>query len=124
MCPKPRPMQSQFVFRRFLLLLPLVISKIAISQPFTISTVFSQSAGDGSMRLFQGIATDTQGNVYVSDNNRHQVLKRSSSGTVTVIAGTGLAGYNGDNIQATSAALYNPTGLAMDLSGNLFIVDS
>src|SRR5258708_4786885 len=76
------------------------------------------------MGIFQGIAGDTQGNVYVSDNNRHQVLKRSSSGTVTVIAGTGLAGYNGDNIQATSAALYNPTGLAMDLSGNLFIADS
>jgi len=36
---------------------------------------------------------------------------------ITTIAGSGTPGYSGDNGAATSAALYNPTGLALDSSG-------
>jgi len=40
------------------------------------------------------------------------------------VAGTGNAGYNGDNIPAATAQLTNPWGLATDGAGNLYIVDT
>ncbi len=40
-----------------------------------------------------------------------------STGIITTIAGTGATGYSGDNVAATSAALYYPFGSAVDLSG-------
>ena len=42
---------------------------------------------------------------------------------VKTIAGTGTAGYNGDNQAATSAQLYLPYGLCADTAGNLYIGD-
>ena len=38
---------------------------------------------------------------------------------ITTIAGTGSASYNGDSIAATSAALNNPRGVALDASGRI-----
>ena len=40
-----------------------------------------------------------------------------STGIITTIAGTGTASYSGDNGPATSATLYNPTGVAVDSAG-------
>ncbi len=41
---------------------------------------------------------------------------------ITTIAGTGSSSYNGDNIQATSAALNNPSGVTVDASGNFMLL--
>ena len=38
---------------------------------------------------------------------------------ITTIAGTGTSSYSGDNGAATSAALYNPTGVVLDASGRI-----
>ncbi len=46
-----------------------------------------------------------------------------STGIITTIAGTGTGGYSGDNGAATSAALNNPHGVALDSSGNIYIAD-
>ena len=43
---------------------------------------------------------------------------------ITTFAGKGIAGYSGDNGPATSASFNNPTGLAFDSAGNLFIADT
>jgi len=47
----------------------------------------------------------------------------SPKGVVTFVAGTGSAGYSGDNGPAISAQLRYPTGIAVDSQGNLFIAD-
>ena len=38
---------------------------------------------------------------------------------ITTIAGTGSTTYNGDNVEATFATLYNPRGVAVDASGRI-----
>ena len=70
------------------------------------------------------VVMDSSGNLYISDSAANVVRKVNSSGTITVFAGTGTATFNGDNVPATQAALNAPEGLALDLSGNLYIADS
>ena len=41
----------------------------------------------------------------------------ASTTIISTIAGTGTAGFSGDNGQATSAKLYDPDGVAVDASG-------
>jgi uncharacterized protein (TIGR03437 family) len=70
----------------------------------------------------QGIVADRLGNVYLSDTANHRVRK-VSGGTVTTIAGTGVAGFGGDGGPAVNAQLNFPYGLALDSAGNLYVAD-
>jgi hypothetical protein len=47
----------------------------------------------------------------------------ASTGLIATLAGTGSAGYSGDGGPAELAMLNNPTGVAVDASGNVFITD-
>jgi len=52
------------------------------------------------------------------------VRKINTSGMITTIAGTGVAGYSGDGIAAVSSQLDHPIGLAVRNSdGDIFIAD-
>ena len=53
----------------------------------------------------QGVAVDTVGNLYALDADNHLLLKIAPSGTVSVLAGNGLAGFSGDGGPATSASI-------------------
>jgi uncharacterized protein (TIGR03437 family) len=79
------------------------------------------TVGSGLSALAQGLAVDSARNVYYGDNN---TIKRiSTSGTVTVVAGNGTAGFSGDGGPATSAQLHSPLGVAVDQAGNIYIAD-
>lgn len=68
------------------------------------------------------VAVDSAGNVYVADQFDNVVRKvAASTGIITTIAGTGVAGHTGDNGPAASAELSSPGSLALDPAGNLFI---
>ncbi len=67
---------------------------------------------------------DKAGNVYISDFLNNRVRMVSANGVITTIAGNGVSGYSGDGGAATSAALSQPAGLAVDAAGNLYIADS
>ena len=69
------------------------------------------------------VAADSFGNLYIAELYSHRVRK-VSGGIITTVAGNGTAGYNGDNISATSAELNYPYGIAVDSSGNLYIADA
>ena len=76
----------------------------------------------------QGLAVDAAGNVYIADGNNHRVRRVDASGSISTFAGSGTAGpgnggLGGDGGAATSARLNNPTGLAVDGAGNLYIAD-
>ena len=70
------------------------------------------------------VTIDPSGNVIVSANAMNQVFKIDTMGNFSVLAGTGVAGFSGDNGPATAARLSNPWGVATDKSGNVFIVDT
>ena len=59
-------------------------------------------------------AIDAAGNVYVAASQQHRIFKMSTSGVVTVVAGTGVAGYSGDGGPAVNAQLNTPWGVAVD----------
>ena len=84
-------------------------------------------SGDGgpalsaTMRFPRGIHVDGVGNIYFADGNNHALRKIDTSGIITTVAGTGTPGYSGDGGPAVIANLNRPTGVHMDLFGNLFI---
>jgi hypothetical protein len=86
-------------------------------------------SGDGGpastarLRAPVDIAFDAIGNIYIDDNGNNAIRKVTMDGTITTIAGTGVLGYNGDGIPATSAKLYAPLGLVFDNAGNLYFSD-
>ena len=86
-------------------------------------TTFSNSLNFGGGLGFT--AFDSTGALYVADAGACQVWKLDSSGNATAVAGVAFnCGYNGDNIQATTALLNSPWGIGFDSKGNLYIADS
>ncbi len=71
----------------------------------------------------QGLAVDRAGNLWIGDIGNHRVRKVSPDGIVTTVAGNGVSGSSGDGGPAVEAQLGQPSGLAVDPSGNLFIAD-
>lgn len=72
----------------------------------------------------QGIAVDLAGNVYFADNEDAIVRRIDAlTGLITTIAGTGVEGNDGDGGPAIDARLSVPLAVAVDLSGNVYVVD-
>ena len=105
-----------------------------VSPTGTITTVAGSGiygySGDGgpatAARMYHpsSVAVDAAGNLFIADTFNLCVRKVNAGGTITTAAGTGGAGYSGDGGPANAARLRNPTGVAVDSSGNLFIADS
>ena len=69
-----------------------------------------------------GVAVDSAGNLYIADMNNSRIRK-VSNGVITTVAGTGTAGFSGDNGPVARAQLDSPDGVAVDAAGNLYIAD-
>jgi hypothetical protein len=72
----------------------------------------------------QGLATDSVGNLYISDWSAAVRVVSAGTGIITRLAGNGYCGYSGDGDSATVASLYLPEGIALDASDDLYIADS
>lgn len=98
----------------------------------TISTAAGNGSpgfgGDGSTasgaQLFYpgGVAVDASGFLYIADTGNQRVRK-VVNGTINTVAGSGTAGYAGDGASALQAQLNQPSGLAVDSAGDIFIAD-
>lgn len=73
-----------------------------------------------------GIAVDAEGSVYVADTLNHVIRRITPEGVVSTFAGQAPSGETGDYVDGTAAeARFNePTGLAFDEAGRLFVADS
>jgi hypothetical protein len=69
------------------------------------------------------VTVDDPGNVYIVENGTHRVRKVDKSGIITTVAGTGAPGFLGDGGPATEARLDQPSDVAVDLAGNIYIAD-
>lgn len=69
------------------------------------------------------IRIDKANNAYFIDHANSRIRKINSSGIVTTVAGTGISGYNGDGIEADTAKISNPGGLAIDACDNIYFGD-
>ena len=76
-------------------------------------------------QLFGGLALDGTGNLFVADNGNNRLRKIDAlTANITTVAGTGRRGFRGDGWPARGARLDSPQGVAVDLSGNLYVSDS
>ena len=100
----------------------------------TINTIVGNGtagfAGDGAAATLAElnapscIAVDKAGNIYIADASNQRIRKVNAiTQTISTIAGNGNTGYIGTNIPATNAQLYNPWGIAVDASGNVYFAD-
>ncbi len=115
-----------------------------VSPPGIISTVAGdangapligdQNAISAALNGPTGVAVDSQGNVYFTEGSigsgtglaegDFRVWKVTADGVLNVLAGTGLASYSGDGGSSATAQLDNPSSVALDTAGNLYIADT
>ena len=86
-------------------------------------------SGDGgaatktSLYRPSGVAVDAAGNIYIADTNNFRVRKVDTSGIITTIAGNGAIAYAGDGGPAINASFTEPTAVALDTVGNVYVAD-
>jgi sugar lactone lactonase YvrE len=87
------------------------------------------SSGDGGpaakaqLNYPLGVAVDSTGALYISDHGNHRVRKITADGKISTVAGTGVAGFKGDDGPAASAQLSGPYALAVSDADVLYITD-
>jgi len=101
------------------------------SVPVFAGTGTAGFSGDGGpatsaqLKGPRGLAIDVSSNVYISDSDNNRVRRVDhATGNISTVAGNGTAGMGGDGHAALSAQLNFPFGLAVDSTGDLFIVDA
>jgi sugar lactone lactonase YvrE len=88
---------------------------------------YGGDGGPATSALLSGpddVALDAAGNLYITDRNNSRIRKVDTSGIITSVAGGSLDLNLGDGGQATVARLNNPSGVAVDATGNIFISDT
>lgn len=108
------------------------VRKVALDGTIsTLAGTFTGAyGGDGgpaikaSLNKPRGVAVDAAGNVYIADAFNGRIRLVTRNGAISTIAGNGGAGDSGDGGQATSAKLFFPSDVALNASGNVYIVDN
>jgi sugar lactone lactonase YvrE len=103
--------------------------RVARMQTNGIIETFAGLADDGRVAggialAPMGVTLDANQALHIADFGHHRIVKVTSDGASTVVAGNGAAGFAGDGAPAIDAALDSPFDVAVAVSGELFITDS
>jgi sugar lactone lactonase YvrE len=110
-----------------------IISTVAGSGQPGMAYIPGGYSGDGgpatsaTLDLPNGIALDSQGNLFIADTGNNRVRRVDAvTGIITTVAGDGQEAFSGDGGPATSASLDIARfgDVALDARGNLFIADT
>ena len=82
------------------------------------------AATNAELKGPEGVAVDSTGNLFIADVYNNRIRKVGTNGIISTVAGNGTNGYSGDGGAATNAELYDPSGVMVDATGNLFIADA
>src|SRR5262249_47336264 len=103
------------------------ITPARVATTFAGASSWSGSAdGTGAAASFfylSGVAVNGSGDLFVADNFNHTIRKITPAGVVTTFAGTAGSAGSTDGMGA-AARFRNPSGVAVDGSGNLFVADA
>jgi len=73
----------------------------------------------------RGLALDGAGNIYIADTGNSVIRElTAATGIITTVAGNGTPGYSGDNGAALAAQLNSPSGVTVDLQGDIAVADT
>ena len=125
---------SAWLFCCFAVVTGSAVAQIVLPGAGLINTVAGNGtngySGDGGtatsaeLSTPDGVAVDTAGNIYIADTQNCRIRKvTASTGTISTVAGNGTCGYAGDGKAATSAELFEPSGVAVDSANNIYIAD-
>lgn len=99
-----------------------------------ISTVVGNGTagfnGDGGAGIVtqlndpEGVAVGTDGAIYITDAGNHRLRLMGSDGVIRTVAGTGTAGFNGDDQPGGQARISSPNEVALDADGSTIFTDS
>jgi trimeric autotransporter adhesin len=99
----------------------------------TISTVagngtagFSGDGGPATAAAISGdgVAVGPAGELYLSDTTNQRIRKVTPDGTISTIAGNGIAGFSGDGGPPLAAELNYPQGICINAAGDIFVADA
>lgn len=71
-----------------------------------------------------GVAVDKSGTLYIADTRNHRIRKVTAGGTISTVAGTGEAAFEGDGAAATAAKINMPLAVALDAAGTVYFTDT
>lgn len=100
----------------------------------TITTIAGNGAptfaGDGgpatlaSLNKPNGVAIAPDGGVLVADRLNHRIRRIAPDGTISTVAGTGTANFNGDGLLGPATDLNGPFDVAVNAEGDYLIADT
>jgi YVTN family beta-propeller protein len=98
---------------------------VAVMGTMKVTTVVGGYVGDGGAATNAALfgpydsVEDSSGNVYISDFLGNRIRKvDATTGNISTYAGTGIWGYNGENVRAAEA-LIDPNGIVLDAAGEI-----
>jgi sugar lactone lactonase YvrE len=79
---------------------------------------------DAELSRPSGLALGSDGSVYIADTGNSRVRQIDPMGLIHTVAGNGATGYVGDGVAATTTALFDAIGVAVDPGNNVVIADT